>query len=473
MPVKRRKRKRRKLRLGRVLVVLAIPLLAVLGIYVLYLTFNPIQLRSRDVVVEYKEKYDPKSNIKFVFRGDPEQVQIKGNIDTNKKGEYPITYAYNGRTADALINVKDTKAPELALEDVHVDMTTEFDPATLVKSAKDAGKIQYAYKYDKESIDVRGKHEVEVVATDEDGNETRKTAMLFRDEDTNEPTFIDKKAKITIRQGQSVTPEMIQVKDEFDPNPVVTISESSYDSTEPGSSTVEFTVEDRSGNRATYTQKLEIEEDPAYGKKVVYLTFDDGPSENTSEILKMLDKYNAKATFFVTGTHPEYNKFIKQADKAGHTIGLHTFSHDYADLYSSKEAYFDDLKKVSDMVEDVTGKKSMVIRFPGGSSNMISAQYTPEIMTELTKEVRDKGYQYFDWNVDSTDASGNNVPVSQIVANATASDEQYINILMHDTDAKDTTVEALEQIIKHYKDEGYVFLGLDTSSYPAHHQVVN
>ncbi len=94
-------------------------------------------------------------------------------------------------------------------------------------------------------------------------------------------------------------------------------------------------------------------------------------------------------------------------------------------------------------------------------------------MTELTKEVRDKGYQYFDWNVDSTDASGNNVPVSQIVANATASDEQYINILMHDTDAKDTTVEALEQIIKHYKDEGYVFLGLDTSSYPAHHQVVN
>ncbi len=297
--------------------------------------------------------------------------------------------------------------------------------------------------------------------------------MLIREEDTKAPTLKDKKAKITIRQGQSVTPEMIQVKDEFDPNPVVTISESSYDSTEPGSSTVEFTVEDRSGNRATYTQKLEIEEDPAYGKKVVYLTFDDGPSANTGEILKMLDKYNAKATFFVTGTHPEYNKFIKQADKAGHTIGLHTFSHDYADLYSSKEAYFDDLKKVSDMVEDVTGKKSMVIRFPGGSSNMISAQYTPEIMTELTKEVRDKGYQYFDWNVDSTDESGNNVPVSQIVANATASDEQYINILMHDTDAKDTTVEALEQIIKHYKDEGYVFLGLDTSSYPAHHQVVN
>ena len=211
----------------------------------------------------------------------------------------------------------------------------------------------------------------------------------------------------------------------------------------------------------------------AYYEKVVALTFDDGPSRNTKKILDILNKYDAKATFFVTGNHPEYNKYMKRAAKEGHTIGLHTYTHNYSQLYSSEEAYFDDLQQISDMVEDVTGKKSKVIRFPGGSSNMISANYVDGLMTTLTQKVQEQGYQYFDWNVDSTDASGNGVPVSQLVENATASDDQYINILMHDTDAKDTTVEALPEIIKYYKDKGYVFLGLDTDSYAPHHNVVN
>ncbi len=135
---------------------------------------------------------------------------------------------------------------------------------------------------------------------------------------------------------------------------------------------------------------------------------------------------------------------MKRAAKEGHTIGLHTYTHNYSQLYSSEEAYFDDLQQISDMVEDVTGKKSKVIRFPGGSSNMISANYVDGLMTTLTQKVQEQGYQYFDWNVDSTD-----------------------------TDAKDTTVEALPEIIKYYKDKGYVFLGLDTDSYAPHHNVVN
>jgi len=124
-------------------------------------------------------------------------------------------------------------------------------------------------------------------------------------------------------------------------------------------------------------------------------------------------------------------------------------------------------------VESIIGQKSYLIRFPGGSSNTVSAEYTPGIMTDLTKKVLEEGYQYFDWNCDSTDAEGNNVPVEKIVKNASSADSMHINILMHDTDAKDTTVEALPQIIEHYRQMGYSFKALTPASYAPHHHINN
>ncbi len=466
------KRKRRRFHLGRLLAVLLVPLVLIAAIYFVYLKLNPLQLKARDIVVEYKEKFDPKDNIKRVFGGSKDDVKIEGTIDTNAKGEYPITYTYGDEKINAIVNVKDQKPPVLTLQEAKVDMKDKGDPKLIIKDVKDASEVTFDFKYDKKTFDERGKHKIEVTATDEDGNTTTETGTLIREEDSKAPTLVDPDQKITIKQGQELDLSAIKVKDDFDPEPTVTMDEE-FDSEEAGKQTIMIKVSDRSGNEKEYEQIVNVKEDPAYGKKVVYLTFDDGPSENTAKILDILDKYNAKATFFVTGNHPEYNKYMKRAAKEGHTIGLHTYTHNYSQLYSSEEAYFDDLQQISDMVEDVTGKKSKVIRFPGGSSNMISANYVDGLMTTLTQKVQEQGYQYFDWNVDSTDASGNGVPVSQLVENATASDDQYINILMHDTDAKDTTVEALPEIIKYYKDKGYVFLGLDTDSYAPHHNVVN
>ncbi len=466
------KRKRRRFHLGRLLAVLLVPLVLIAAIYFVYLKLNPLQLKARDIVVEYKEKFDPKDNIKRVFGGSKDDVKIEGTIDTNAKGEYPITYTYGNEKINAIVNVKDQKPPVLTLQEAKVDMKDKGDPKLIIKEVKDASEVTFDFKYDKKTFDERGKHKIEVTATDEDGNTTTETGTLIREEDSKAPTLVDPDQKITIKQGQELDLPAIKVKDDFDPEPTVTMDEE-FDSEEAGKQTITIKVSDRSGNEKEYEQIVNVKEDPAYGKKVVYLTFDDGPSENTAKILDILDKYNAKATFFVTGNHPEYNKYMKRAAKEGHTIGLHTYTHNYSQLYSSEEAYFDDLQQISDMVEDVTGKKSKVIRFPGGSSNMISANYVDGLMTTLTQKVQEQGYQYFDWNVDSTDASGNGVPVSQLVENATASDDQYINILMHDTDAKDTTVEALPEIIKYYKDKGYVFLGLDTDSYAPHHNVVN
>ena len=116
---------------------------------------------------------------------------------------------------------------------------------------------------------------------------------------------------------------------------------------------------------------------------------------------------------------------------------MHTYSHDYKTVYASPEAYFDDLTKVGNMVKDIIGFVPKYVRFPGGSSNTVSRKYCPGIMTVLSRELmRSSGYQYYDWNGDSTDASGNNVAVSKLIANATASKANNINILFHDTAAQ-------------------------------------
>ena len=217
-----------------------------------------------------------------------------------------------------------------------------------------------------------------------------------------------------------------------------------------------------------YTPNLTISKE-----KVAYLTFDDGPSANTQKILEILDRYNVKATFFVTGNNQAYNHLIKAAHDKGHTIALHTYCHDYPKIYASTSAYFDDLTKVGNMVKDLIGHVPKYVRFPGGASNTVSRKYCPGIMSVLSKELIARGYQYYDWNVDSTDASGNNVPVSKIVANATNSNANNINILFHDTAAKSTTVQALPAIIENYLSRGYRFEAINDSSFVPHQKVNN
>lgn len=206
-------------------------------------------------------------------------------------------------------------------------------------------------------------------------------------------------------------------------------------------------------------------------EKVVYLTLDDGPSQNTQKVLDILDKYNAKATFFVTGAMPEYKDMIKVAYDKGHTIGMHTYSHDYAKVYASVDSYFQDLDQVAQIVKEEIGYVPCFIRFPGGSSNTISASYTRGIMSTLTKEVQARGYQYYDWNGSSGDGAVRTT--EQLVAQATSFHDNNIVLLSHDSAAKDTTVEALPQIIEYYQSQGYVFKALDLNSYVAHHGVNN
>lgn len=209
------------------------------------------------------------------------------------------------------------------------------------------------------------------------------------------------------------------------------------------------------------------------GEKVCYLTFDDGPSKNTPLILDILKNYNAKATFFVINSADIC--YIQRIHDEGHTVGLHTASHNYAQLYSSTDAYFNDLQQISDKVESIIGIRPTVMRFPGGSSNKVSAKYCKGIMTQLVTLVQEKGYSYFDWNISSGDADSTTPSYTYIRNNVlnNARNKNSICVLMHDAAAKTTTVQALPEIIEGLTNMGYRLEALTPEAYGYHHQNLN
>lgn len=211
--------------------------------------------------------------------------------------------------------------------------------------------------------------------------------------------------------------------------------------------------------------------DEVYPKRA-YLTFDDGPSENTAAILDILDRYDVKATFFVIGgRRAERYKMISDR---GQVLALHSMTHTYSKIYKSVDAYFADLCELENYVYAATGVRPKIIRFPGGSSNTISNKYCSGIMKTLVREVEARGYVYYDWTIDSSDADDNNVPADQILEKikTECAGRTNVNILMHDSGSnKHTTVEALPGIIEYLKSEGFTILPITEGTKPVHHRV--
>ncbi len=209
-------------------------------------------------------------------------------------------------------------------------------------------------------------------------------------------------------------------------------------------------------------------------KPTIYLTFDDGPSVYTSQVLDILDRYDIKATFFVTADNPEYFDEITNAYQQGHVIGLHTASHSYATIYKSVDAYFTDLELISEVVEQRTGKKSTYIRFPGGSSNTISEKYHHGIMAKLVSEVDQRGYQYFDWNAEIGDAKKYHSVSSIIETGKKQGDGKHdMMLLCHDGNSNQDTVKALPTLLTYYLSLGYQFKTIDDSTPVFHHHIAD
>ena len=191
----------------------------------------------------------------------------------------------------------------------------------------------------------------------------------------------------------------------------------------------------------------------------VYLTFEDGPSENTGEILDILAQYDVKATFFVVGKEDEESLALyKRIVEEGHTLGMHSYSNKYSVIYQSKEGFEEDFKRIQTLLKETTGVDSLYYRFPGGSSNQISNVPMKDFIQYLNKE----GVVYYDWNVSSGDAS-NAYSSDEIVANVTADVVKYKTsvVLLHDTAEKGATVEALGTLIEKLNEMGAQILPID------------
>jgi len=208
--------------------------------------------------------------------------------------------------------------------------------------------------------------------------------------------------------------------------------------------------------------------------KIVYLTFDDGPSKLTPQVLDILKEYDVKATFFLLGRNvAKHAAIVKRMQAEGHSIGGHTYSHDYGKIYRDPKAFFADLDKGYEAIAKVTGVKPTIFRFPGGSNNQVSKKaqnpklYSSNqwIMKDLVKQTVERGDLYFDWNASSGDASGTRYTVQSAVANMIAGAKKHkeVVILNHDTETKINTVRALPEVIEYLKKEGYTFGTLDRS----------
>ena len=223
-----------------------------------------------------------------------------------------------------------------------------------------------------------------------------------------------------------------------------------------------------SGGQGTADAGNQGQEEPVAAHEV-YLTFDDGPSIYTEEILDILDDYQVKATFFVVGKESDAAKeALRDIVARGHTLGMHSYSHKYSELYASEEAFEADFLKLQGYLEDVTGVKSKVYRFPGGSSNTVSKVNMGIYADYLdSQEVR-----FFDWNISSGDGGSAVLPVETLVENVTGgiSENQISVVLMHDSAEKSTTVEALPTIIENILAmEDTVILPITENTRPVQH----
>ena len=431
---------------------------------------------NMNMIISYQDDYsEPGYSAKFLWKDITKRVQVDSDIKNKEIGNYRIKYYlnYGPLRIKQIRNVKiiDDVMPEInaqdeikicpnkEVEDIEYEAIDEYDGDITNNVIKDIMDDKIILRV-KDSSDNENVKEVKVTRIDEEKPKITlkgdSTIYLVSGSSYNEPGYsandncdgdITSKVKVTGSVGSGV-----------------------------GTYKLIYSVSDNADNNSEVTRTVIVYKRVSYNggnnqPGTIYLTFDDGPSWGTTNvILDILKEEGVKATFFVTCNGPD--ALIKRMYDEGHTVALHTATHNYQLIYSSVDAYFSDLNTVSSRVERITGIRSLIIRFPGGSSNTVSKRYRLGIMSELTNLVVSRGYHYFDWNVDSNDAGG--AGSSQAVYNNVVnnlSKNRANMVLMHDT--KTTTRDALRNIIRYGYSQGYSFSKIDMNTYMIRHGVNN
>jgi len=331
-----------------------------------------------------------------------------------------------------------------------------------------------------------GVHTVTYKVTNKKGMNEKTATRTVEVKDTISPVVTLNGGNISLYVGNSYTEKGATALDSFEGDLTDKIvTEGSVDVNKVGSYKITYTVSDSSGNAHTATRTVTVKENPLPAiqiadngnGKVVYLTFDDGPSARTPEILDILKKYNAKATFFVIGQNmSKYGYLLKRMVAEGHTVALHSNSHNYAQIYKSTDAFWADQAAIGEKVKAQIGYVPTIFRFPGGGSNTISRKYCTGVMSALVSQSAQKGLLYYDWNISSGDATPGGASAATITRNViNGINKGYKTpiVLLHDAGAKYTTVQALEPILKQATEAGYSFAAMTNKTPTVHQKVLN
>lgn len=447
-----------------IILIIAILMSTFTGLYlILYLSLHING--DKYIEVDYNTEYKDKGAKYKLFGIDvSKSIKTKNTVNPKKMGEYKVIYSikylFMSIEKNRKVVVLDKSAPAIKLKGEEKNIIcpnsiyneegfeaidlVDGDVTKNVKTKVEEDKITY-------------------IVTDKAGNKAKKVRKTIK-EDKEPPklTLVGKDITV-INLSYKYVDSGYEVSDNCDSEVKVT-QEGNIDVNKEGKYTITYIATDSSGNESKVSRTISVQKQ-AGGIGVIYLTFDDGPSGtgSTQKILDILRNHGIKATFFVTGYGP--SDLIKKEYDEGHVVALHTYTHSYANVYASVDNYFNDLNKISDLVYSQTGQRTNIIRFPGGSNNTVSNKYSNGIMDILTKQVLDKGYIYFDWNITSGDA-GECTTSSCVYNNVTSrlSKSRSNIVLMHDV--KMFTANALDDIIKFGENNGYSFGVLSSAVIP-------
>ena len=448
-------------------------------IFAFYFMAKPeLEVGEEEITINVFDTFDgTNAKAKYLGFDISKQIEQSGEIDSSTPGEYTIELfveeGIHSVTKQVKVKVVDQEAPVITLngdENIMLCNTKYKEPGFVATD-----------NYDKDITDkVEVKEEdskVIYTVTDSSGNTTTVERSITKCSKEDLPKISLKGAKtIYVPLNEEYTEYGAEAKDRDGNKLDVSIS-SNVNTKKAGRYIVTYTATDENGFKSSISREVYVfNKDTSQnlngsenGKGVIYLTFDDGPSAYTMNILNTLDKYNIKATFFVTCSGSD--NAIKEEYKRGHTVALHTCTHKW-DIYSSTVSYFNDLEKVSNRVLRITGQKSMIMRFPGGASNTVSRKYNKGIMTTLTSEVLKKGYHYFDWNVSTGDAGGCTTKSCVYNNFVKGIKKNRANIvLMHDI--KKFTMEALDDMLSYAVSNGYTFAKITMDTNQIHQRVNN
>ncbi len=456
--------------------------LIIFGIFLITKSQFLVHDFTATVTIPYNTPYSPNGgNVCYgnKFTCHKPEITTKGEINTSKIGEYKLTYTYTYKnhtlTKEQTIKVIDNIPPTIKLpEEDFIGCPNKLD-VKFTATAYDEYDGDISDKID-QTIE---NNQVIFKVSDSSGNiATASKALSFLDNETPQITLNGARTIYVTLNGkyQELGATATDNCDGDISNKIITSG--TVNSSVPGEYDITYKVTDNVGNTATATRKIFVYEKNNYNApsgKSIYLTFDDGPGPYTSKLLDILKKYNVPATFFVTNQAltKNYDSVILRAYNEGHTIGLHTNTHNYS-IYQNSETYFNDLYAIQDKVKRITGYTSTIIRFPGGSSNTISENYDggAKIMSELTKAVEAKGFRYFDWNISSGDA-GETTSTSQVVKNITSHLGNGSTYMVLQHDIKGFSVNAVEEVILYGLAKGYTFRAITMDTPTVHHRINN